>query len=304
MKSISAGTVTVIMMAVLFGLVAAYAVRSYLAKPEPETVDVWVAAINLPKYSRITANNMRGIPTELDKIPTDAILEPGRVVGRLVAETIEAGQPVHEAQLFPIDEEPAMADQVPPGMRAVTISVNELTALSGVLLPDSLVDISLTAETDHPDVDEKVTVTLVSGVKVLATSQQRHRFSENSPRPLRTITVAATPQQANKLILAQQFGQLHVTLRSSLDAPQTVSLVKDSDEDDAIDRYDLLGLDAPKPPIASQIWRGTAMTEVRFGQGEIAESRRATPAVEMRRAKRSEDVGAVKRASYGFLGEL
>lgn len=317
MKSISAGAVTFMMVAILFGLVSAYAVRSYLAKPEPKTVDVWVASVNLPKHARINPENVRAVPTPIHQVPADAIVEQGKVTARLVSATIEAGQPVTETKLFPIDGEPSLSDQIPPGKRAVTISVTERTALAGVLLPDSLIDISLTAEPEHPDVERAMTVTLVRSVKVLATSQQRHRFSENSVRPLRTITVAASPRQANKLILAQQYGRLHVTLCSSLDesvenaadtvsdrhvqktdvkvdtepnvdVAQTIQTVSESraDRDDAITPHELLGLAPPRVerPVVAQIWRGTSMTEVQFQQHQIDESVRATVAARNRRA--------------------
>lgn len=288
MKSISTGTVTFMMMAILFGLGSAYAVRSYLAEPEPATVDVWVAADNLPKYARIQSTNLRALPVPADKVPEGAVTDQGRVTARLVAKTIIAGKPITETDLFPIDGEPSLSDQIPPGKRAVTIAVTERRALAGVLLPDSLVDISLTAATNHPDVEEAMTVTLVRAVKVLATSQQRHRFSENSSRPLRTITVAATPRQANKLILAQQYGRLHVTLCSSLNAEteeaQPVKFTNASEanpltpreREDAVTPHELLGLGRVPRPITAQIWRGTTVSEVQFQEAQIDESRQAT----------------------------
>lgn len=306
MKRISAGTVTFMMMAILFGLVSAYAVRSYLAEPKPATVDVWIASINLPKYARVTANHIRAVPTPLHRVPAGAITEQGKITSRLVANTIEAGQPVTDANLYDIDGEPTLSDKIPAGKRAVTISVTERTALSGVLLPDSLIDVSLTAEPNHPDVERAMTVTLVRGVKVLSTSQQRHRFSENSPRPLQTITVAATPHQANKLILAQQYGRLHVTLCSSTDdeaveadvnkeevadtvaAVPSIKTVSDSKTagQNAVTPHELLGLDPPrvKKRVTAQIWRGTSVTEVEFQQEQIDESVRATIAVKAARA--------------------
>lgn len=296
MKRISAGTVTFMMMAILLGLVSAYAVRSHLTEPQPQTVDVWVASDNLPRFARVMPTNIRAVPMQIDQVPANAITEPGLVSARLVATTIEAGQPITEANLFPIDGEPELSQQIPAGKRAVTISVTEQTALAGVLLPDSHVDVSLTAETNHPDVEHAMTVTLVRDVKVLATSQQRHRFKESSHRPLRTITVAATPRQANKLILAQQYGRLHVTLCSSVspdtepaadesvalaDEVKTVSAATPADlreEADAVTPFELLGLAPPrvKKSVVAQIWRGTSMSEVKFQTNEIDEATAAT----------------------------
>jgi Flp pilus assembly protein CpaB len=169
-------------------------------------------------------------------------------------------------------------------MKAVTISVNESAALAGVLLPESLVDVALTANGNHPDFPGVVTVTLVRNVRVLSTSQQRHRYSENSPRPLRNITLAVTSEQANKLILAQQYGQLNVALRSGHDS--AVAAAGNSVSSNSVDRVsprELLGLPAPRPgsgPIKAQIWRGTTMSETVFQPELVDEAEQATVAVE------------------------
>ncbi len=305
MKRITAGTVTVMMGAILFGLVAAYVVRSYLAKPAPKTVDVWVASVNLPKYARISENIVRPMTVPANQVPEGAIQDQGRVNSRLVSAIIEAGKPITEASLYPIDAEPTLNDQIPPGKRAVTISVTEETALAGVLMPNSLIDISLTAEPDHPEIDRAMTVTLVRGIQVLATSQHRHPYREKTSRRLRSITVAATPRQANKLILAQQYGSLNVTLRGSLEdledtvekapadkvaqadfhavqvaddaeanpfvevVPAAESEIKvPSSADNVVTPHQLLGLAPPKvrKQTTTEIWRGTSMVEVKFGE--------------------------------------
>ncbi|MCE9548161.1 MAG: Flp pilus assembly protein CpaB [Planctomycetia bacterium] len=279
MKRITPGTVSMAVLAILFGLVAAYTIRRYLSDVGPQGVEVVVAKVNLPRYARLQESNLEVVRRPAEKVPETAIRSLGGAALRLVETTISAGQIVQEGQLYPVDREPILSDQIPAGLRAVTITVNEDAALAGVLLPESLVDVALTANGNHPDFPGAVTVTLVRGVKVLATSQQRHRFSENSKRPLRTITLAATPEQSNKLILAQQYGQLSITLRSGHDLEQ-VSTVGSGGN--LVSPRDLLGLPAARRPAQAkaQIWRGTTMTEINFQPEVIDEAQQATIAAE------------------------
>jgi len=288
-KRISPGTVTLAIVAILFGLITAYTVRRYLSDSGPQGVDVVVARFNLPRFARLQTENLEVVKMPAHKVPEGAIRTIGGAVSRLVENTVTAGQPVLQSSLFPIDGEPVMSDKIPPGMRAVTISVNEAAALAGVLLPESMVDVMITANGNHPDFPGNVTATLVRNVKVLATSQQRHRYSENSPRPLRTITLAVNPEQANKLILAQQYGQLSVALRSGHDegiASNSANLVSPRE---------LLGLPPARigAPIKAQIWRGTSMSETIFQPELINEAEQATVAAENARQTVPTSIGLI-----------
>ena len=98
---------------------------------------------------------------------------------------------------------------------------------------------------------------------------------------LRNITVAVTPEQANKLILAERYGTLSVTLRG----PQDDALMLAEAEGDRhmVNPYDLLGISPlePVPEKVSQtarIWRGGSMTEITFRPEEVQEARDATTA--------------------------
>jgi len=98
--------------------------------------------------------------------------------------------------------------------------------------------------------------------------------------------VAVTPEQANRLILAQRYGSLSVTLCSSL---EEAALAEVEEASDLVSPSDLLGL-APLPiePIPEvieqkvQIWRGGKMHEVTFGAAQIREAMNATAVSEGR----------------------
>ncbi|NQU25943.1 MAG: Flp pilus assembly protein CpaB [Candidatus Nealsonbacteria bacterium] len=281
MKRISPATVTIGVVAVLFGLVTAYVVRHYNDTPEPKataqrTVSLIRAKINLPKYSRIRTQDLEIVQVPADKLPEGTLRVPSRAVSRLVRDTIMAGQPLFEKDLYGVGEVPMLADQLPPGFRAVTLQVDANSALNGMIQPESLVDVSLTVQNDHPEVGGLATLTLLRRVKVLATSQTRFRSIEDRPGDLQNITVSVSPKQANKLILAQRYGTLSVTLRSSLEDDMTAEA---EDNHDLVNPAELLGLPfIPEPESTektAQIWRGGQMQEVTFFESEIAESLQA-----------------------------
>ena len=287
MKRISPGTVTIGVMAILFGLGVAYAARHYLNQspilgpaPRPETATIVVPRVNLPQYARIRQEDLNVVQVPIKKVPEGAVRMSSRALYRLVKSTIMAGQPILEENLYGVGEVPRLAEQLPPGYRAVTLQVNANSALNGMIQPQSYVDISLTVEGSNPQLEGMATLTLLRRVLVLATSQNRFPRTEDNASDLRNITVAATSEQANKLILAQRYGTLSVTLRSSVDDD---ALAATGDDRDLVNPYLLLGLTpiepVPEPEAITrsvQIWRGGKMQEVKFGVGQIQEAVKAT----------------------------
>jgi Flp pilus assembly protein CpaB len=207
-----------------------------------------------------------------------------RALFRLTKVAVMAGQPLLEENLYPMGEVPTLADQLAPGYRAVTLSVDAGSALNGMILPESLVDINMTVKGDRPELNGLTTLTVMRSVKVLATSEAR--FSSGEERQagqLRNITVAVTPEQANKLILAQRYGSLSVTLVSTKDP----ALSQLSDDRAMVNPSDLLGLlpiPAAEEPVrkTAQIWRGGAMREVVFDGDSVQEAENATAQAEGR----------------------
>ncbi len=295
MKRISPGTVTVGVSAILFGLIAAYTARHLLdVKPiaptvqaGPEMASIVVPRINLPKHSRVRQQDVEVVHVPVDAVPEGAIRLTSRALFRLVKQTTMAGQPLLDEALFPVGEVPMLSERLPVGYRAVTLEIDSNGALNGMIQPESYVDVTLTVTGDKPELGSMATMTLIPGVQVLATSNARFKGYEDLPSTLRNVTVAVTPEQANKLILAQQYGTLSVTLRSSAEAELAGAglLAQNDSVSDMVDPIALLGLPritpVPEPivePIAKtvEVWRGGKREEVTFSGREIQESLNAT----------------------------
>lgn len=286
MKRLTPGTVTVGVMSILLGLVAAYSVRRYLEPAAPAgepTVGIVVPRVNLPKYARIREQDIEVLQVPKRSVPEGVVANPSRALFRLVKETILAGQPIVEEKLYEVGKIPTLADQLPPGYRAVTVAVDPNNALDGVLVPDAIVDLSLTVRGDHPEVGGMSTLTLLRRVRVLATNRDRYPTEERLNQGIRSVTVAVTPEQANKLILAQRFGSLSVTLRGALEDEQ-LAQAEDADVD-MVNPAEVLGLTPVRPrrQKKAQIYRGDVMTEVVFDDDRISEAHRASEADDLRR---------------------
>lgn len=150
-------------------------------------------------------------------VPQAALSKPEAVLGRLVKREIARDEPILEHRLFPKDlggTPGIMSVIVPSGRRAMAVGVNEVIGVSGFILPKDRVDVIAT-KTDQGA--NKSTETILQNIEVLAVGKRVEQVGkENVEVP--TVTMAVTPQQAERLALALQEGKIHIALRSIMDS--------------------------------------------------------------------------------------
>jgi pilus assembly protein CpaB len=296
-------------MAILFGLVAAYTARRFMEPPPPapeKLASVVVAKVNLPKNGRLREADMEVVHVPPERVPQGAITSIQRAMYRVVKEITLSGQPLLESALYPIGEMPTLADQVPPGYRAVTFTIDRNNALAGVLMPQSIVDIAMTVKGGHPELHEVTTLTLLRNVKVLATSSNLFKREERINNTIKSVTVLVTPEDANKLILAQKYGSLSVTLCSPIESiASTPNAIDEKGTNDSVNPLSLLGLKEVQPPkpvalTKAQIWRGSSMTEVTFEANQVVEEKDKSPSAVARNSEPAQPTGPqAVPTSYG-----
>ena len=137
--------------------------------------------------------------------------------------------------------------KIRPGIRALTVSVDEVNSVSGMLQPGDRIDLLFTvrppAEQGAPPPSE-LTAPLMSDLLVLATGRQVRPGADPGPgaRTFTSITVEVTPEQAQRLIVAQRSGRLTAMLRNPGD--------RNPVSQRPLDVYGLLGLRPAAPPVA------------------------------------------------------
>lgn len=180
-----------------------------------------VAARPLPAGQRLKAEDLSTAPTPGPSTARNAFASTTSLIGRTVIVQLEKGQVIREDDLAARGSGAAIASQLPPGFRAITITLRD-AGPEVVLFPGALVDVLATVEAPNRNGGrESVTRTLVEGVRVVAVNDEAvgGRIADaaerrNTPRRP-TVTVAVTPEQAAQVELAGSRGSIGVTLRSS-----------------------------------------------------------------------------------------
>jgi pilus assembly protein CpaB len=132
---------------------------------------------------------------------------------RIALGAIVVGEPVLRPRVSGFGERPILSRQVAEGMRAISIRVDDVIGVAGFVLPGDRVDILLTRQ-DDVNTDLMVTDIVLQSIVVLGIDQLANQQTEE-PILARTATVEVTPEQAQKLALAQRAGSLSLALRGT-----------------------------------------------------------------------------------------
>jgi len=137
------------------------------------------------------------------------------VVGRVVRADAYAGEAILEDKLAPKGSEGGFSSVIPPGMRALTVSVNNYSGVGGFVLPNTRVDVLVTVPSPYRKGDS-ITKIILEDIKVLAVDQIYER-EKDDPVKVQTVTLLVSPKQAEQLVLASTEGKLQLSLRNTAD---------------------------------------------------------------------------------------
>lgn len=203
-----------------------------VAEPAIATRKILVATTALKYGSEITADAVQAMDWPVNSLPAgsfetlDALNDGGK---RIVLTPIAANEPILLAKLSGKDGRAALSNLLQPGMRAVSIRVDDITGVAGFVTPGDRVDVLLTRQkttveqssseltTAATPSSELASEVILQNVKILTTDQSADQ-SATQPTVARSVTVEVNSDDAQKVALAQQMGTLYLLLRSAGDA--------------------------------------------------------------------------------------
>lgn len=223
------------------------------AKTAPVEAEVVVPVREIPVNTPITEDMLTRRKMNVEEIPRGAVKNPHELVGMVAVRRLPAGQPVEREAVLPRGEALGLAGLVPPGMRAVTVALDPITGVAGLLKTGDRVDVVATFEVN----DNVVAKTILQDVELLALGTRTvdsgapeeaavegepvEEGSKDAAKGTKTTsgaaggqsatktksrttdagkeieypnaTLAVTPEDAQKLMLVDQRGDLRLALR-------------------------------------------------------------------------------------------
>jgi len=220
--------VVVIGVAVLTAALASFGVYLTLKRIPVREVEVArtfvvVAARSLPTGVRLKAADLKVVPWPASNMVPGGFSTVEAVVNRGLLSGVVENEPVVESKLARADQGAGLPSAIPAGMRAMSVKVNDVIGVAGFLDPGTRVDLMVTIRKK----EDSTSRTVVSNVEVLTAGtrydQQKPKDTKTTPASTAVVTLLVSPEDAERIALAQAEGQIMLSLRNPLDTESTAS---------------------------------------------------------------------------------
>lgn len=214
----------VLIVALGLGVLAAIGARTYFvgrmadidARSRGQMVSVVVARTDLPRGTKLSAENVaiRQVPQEYAHSVAVMPNEFDKVEGQPLSYSVKAGEMILWG-LMEGKRTPTFSARVENGRRAITVPVDEITSISGMLEPGDVIDLMVTMNQKD---GRKITFPLLQSVLVMATGQRVVDDPKSGERrSYSTVTLDTTPEQAQYVIVGRDSGRITALLRNPQD---------------------------------------------------------------------------------------
>jgi len=213
-------SIVTLVIAVTMGVVAALLARSWMQSQQHASADgptgtIVVAASPFGFGSTITEDKIAEIPWAAKALPDGAFATKQQIFkdGRRVALTpIENGEPILRVKITAPGQRGSLSTLLDEGKRAVTVRVDDVRGVAGFILPSDRVDVVL-IRTEAVASGQSYSELILQNVKVLAVDQLAGQQPDKATVLAKAVTLEATAEQAQKVLLATNIGRLSLILR-------------------------------------------------------------------------------------------
>jgi len=227
------------------------------ASAAPVSRTVLVAARAVPAGSLLKPEDLTGkqIPVSMPGLADANDDSPDvrrNLVGAMVRRSLAQGDIVRNSDVMRPGDHGFLAAVLEPGMRAVTIAVDDTSGSAGLIWPGDRVDVILTENISGANLMPGHNVaaeTVLSDARVIAIDQQIIQGAVSTPDKLaKTVTLEVTELEAERVSVAVRLGRLSLSVRSAEAAQRPVHQPSAIKTTWAVDVSPALGDAAPTPP--------------------------------------------------------
>ena len=175
--------------------------------------NVVVTAADMTFGVKFDRTMLRTVRYPKESVPSGAFSTIDSVVGQTTKVFMSAREPVTAIKLS--SRGGGLSMLVRPSMRASSLEVNQVSGVSGFVLPGDRVDVLVTVDPRNTN-EEAITRTVLQNIEVLAAGQKTAQ-QDNKPITVQSVTLLVDPQGAETLALSLHEGKVHLVLRNPED---------------------------------------------------------------------------------------
>ena len=210
---------TPLAVAIVLGLIAARLAMNVVTIPGDASVshdtpmaDIVVTTKDVPAGATLGVLDLKLAKIDAASVPVGAFTDVNAAMAKVARIALTPGQPILPSVLTEEGAGYGISATLPPGYRAITLEINDVSGVAGFITPKSRVDIVTTIQ-----IDGKPTAkTLLESIEVLACGT---RTDPNAPaaEAAKTVTLLVTPEDAERIELIVSSSRVRLILRNGRD---------------------------------------------------------------------------------------
>ena len=206
---------TIFAFAVLTAGVATFGIYRVLqaakAKNKVQMQPVVVALQDIAEGKSIEPTSVVVAQWPAGTVPAGAFSSVDSVISRVTRIDVFKGEVIVPGRLAPNGTGPGLQVKITPGKRAIAVRIDDVAGISGMIQPNSRVDVMVTIKDDKSN--QQVSKLFMSNMRVLAVGTINQVSSDNRPISAPTVTLEVTPIESERLAIAQGEGRIQLVLR-------------------------------------------------------------------------------------------
>src|ERR1044071_5434758 len=187
----------------------------------PKTKKVIAAAAPLQPGTPIAAENLVEIDWP-EGVQLEGLIDPKgkeELIGHVLVYPVNPKEPILRRDVASPGSF-GLAAKIPDGMRATAVKTNEINNVAGFMFPGARVDVLATLRGEN---NTTMTRTVLENVQVLSTGTKIEPDPNGKPENVSVITLLVTPEESEKVVLAQSQGSIQFVLRNGSDAAKVAT---------------------------------------------------------------------------------
>jgi pilus assembly protein CpaB len=171
-----------------------------------------VAAKSLPEGSAIDRAALSVREWPVATIPAGAYSSVDSLIGRVTRVAVFEGEAIVPGRLAPSGTGPGIEVKITPGKRAMGVRINDVAGVSGLIQPNSRVDVLVNISAGDGR-GRQVSKLFMENMRVLSVGTRVERDAEGKAIEATTAALEVTPDEAERLAVAVNQGSIQLVLR-------------------------------------------------------------------------------------------
>lgn len=216
----------ILIVAFIMAIITTVLFRQYLVsmdqkyKDAEKIISIVVSKQDIKKNQLVTKDMLELKDFSSSSVHPQALKKIEDVTGKYAVTDIKAGEVLLPVRFTSTsDESTEITRKIKPGMRATSVAVSDVKAVAKLIKPEDYVDVYVC------DKESKITARILENVRVLAVDKSlsgtstvaaSNSTNNNPSSNSGTVTLEVSPEDATKIIAADDLGDVRFALRGQL----------------------------------------------------------------------------------------